>query len=234
MTRGRNVVRLGIMVLTASVLALLTACASGFREPGLSTLVSEQKEQVQAARLERRAARFRWSQQVRLEGVLTRLLLGMPDPPHVTVEVVGCDTVNAYVGEERIKVCLGMLRFVKSDDELAVVVGHELGHLPSAADHGLLGGTQKEAEREADIRGLFYADRAGYDITVGTRVFERMAVELSSDLGDAKAGGHPSHAERILLAEKIALLLDGRAVERDPEVTLTRLYRLMGSFDDLP
>ena len=67
-------VRLGIMVLTASVLALLTACASGFREPGLSTLVSERKEQVQAARLERRAARFRWSQQVRLEGVLTRLL----------------------------------------------------------------------------------------------------------------------------------------------------------------
>jgi len=234
MTRGRNVVRLGIMVLTASVLALLTACASGFREPGLSVLVSEQKEQAQAAWLEQRAAQFRWRQQVRLEGVLTRLLLGMPDPPRVTVEVVGCDAVDAYVGEERIKVCLGMLRFVKSDDELAVVVGHELGHLPSSADHGLLGGTQKGAEREADIRGLFYAQRAGYDIKVGTKVFERMAVELASGFGDAEAGGHPTHAERILLAEKIALLLEGRSVEQDPEVTLKRFYRLMGSFDDLP
>jgi predicted Zn-dependent protease len=150
----------------------------------------------------------------------------------VTVEVAGCDAANAYVGDGRIKVCLGMLRFVQSDDELAVVLGHELGHLPTSAERSLLGEGWIDAEREADIRGLFYAHRAGYDITGGARVFERMAVELSSVLWEV--GSHPSHAERIVLAERIGLLLDGKAAATDPEVTLKRLYRLVDSFDDLP
>lgn len=234
MTRRRNTASLGVgvRVLMASLLVLVSACAAGPRGQSLSALVSEQQAQAQAARLEQRAARFRWDQQMRLEGVLTRLLLGMPDAPPTAVEVVGCDGVNAYVSEGRIKVCLGMLRFVRSDDELAVVLGHELGHLPTAAEHGLLGDGQIDAEREADIRGLFYAHRAGYDIKVGARVFERMAVELSAGLWTAES--HPTHAERIVLAERIALLLDGRAGESDPGITLKRLYRLADSFDDLP
>lgn len=232
MTRGRNTANLGVKALMASLLVLVSACAAGPRGQSLSALVSEQQAEAQAAQLEERAARFRWDQQIRLEGVLTRLLLGLPDAPLTTVEVVGCDGVNAYVSEGRIKVCLGMLRFVQSDDELAVVLGHELGHLPTSAEHGLLGRGQIGAEREADIRGLFYAQRAGYNIKVGARVFERMAVELSSGLWTAES--HPTHAERIVLAERIALLLDGRAGERDPEVTLKRLYRLADSFGDLP
>jgi predicted Zn-dependent protease len=224
---------LGLTALAVSVLALATACAASPRNPGLRALVSVQQEQAQAVQLERKAVRFRWDQQVRLDGVLTRLLLEMPDPPQVTVEVARCDGVNAYVGDGRIKVCLGMLRFVESDDELAVVVGHELGHLPTPADRGLLGGGQGEAEREADIRGLFYAYRAGFDIRGGAKVFQRMAVELSSGLGDSGEGGHPSQAERLILAERIASLLDGRGAERDPEVTLKRLHRLVGVFDDL-
>jgi hypothetical protein len=232
MARGRNRTNLGARVLTASVLVLVSACATAPRGESLSALVSNQQAQAQASQLEQRAARFRWDQQMRLEGVLTRLLLGLPDPPVAAVEVAACDAVNAYVSDARIKVCLGMLRFVKSDDELAVVLGHELGHLPTAAKRGLLGDGQIGAERQADIRGLFYAHRAGYDIKGGARVFERMAVELSSGLWEA--GTHPSHAERIVLAERIALLLDARGAKGDPEVTLKRLYLLTDSFDDLP
>lgn len=220
--------------LTISLLVFVTACAARIQEPGLNSLVSEQEERAQAAKVRRRAKRLRWSQQVRLERVFMRLLLGMPEPPRLTVEVAECDGVNAYVGEDRIHVCLGMLRFVKSDDELAVVLGHEIGHLPTAADQGLRGGARGEREREADIRGLFYAHRAGYDIRIGAKVFERMAVELSAGRGGAEPGGHPSHAERIVLAEKIATLLDGRAREIDPEVSLKRLHHLVGPFGDLP
>lgn len=232
MVRGRNRATLGMRGLTASVLVLVSACATAPRGESFSALVPEQQAQAQASQLEQRAARFRWNQQMRLEGVLARLLVGLPAPPLAAVEVAACDAVNAYVSDGRIKVCLGMLRFVQSDDELAVVLGHELGHLPTSAEHGLLGGGQIGAEREADIRGLFYAHRAGYDIKSGARVFERMAVELSSGLQEADS--HPTHAERIVLAERITLLLGVRGAESDPEVTLKRLYRLTDSFDDLP
>lgn len=226
--------RVGIRVLTAGVVVLVTACAADLREPGPSTLVSKQEEQAQAAQLHRRAARFRWDQQVRLERVLARLRLAMPDLPHMSVQIAACDAVNAYVREGRIHVCLGMLRFVKSDDELAVVVGHEMGHLPTFVDQGLLEGGQGEGEREADIRGLLYAHRAGYDIRIGSKVFERMAVELSSGLGKGSPSRHPSHAERMVLVEKIALLLDGKGAGGEPDMALENLYQAVGFFTDSP
>ncbi len=232
--QGQGTSSLWVRVLAASVLILVTACATSLREPGPNELVSEQEEQAQAAQLKRRAARFRWNQQVRLERVLTRLLLAVPDPPHVSVEVAPCDGVNAYVRRGSIHVCLGMLRFVKSDDELAVVLGHEMGHLPTSADRGLLEGGQGEGEREADIRGLLYAHRAGYDIRVGAKVFERMAVELSPGMGDGKLSDHPSHAERIVLAEKMALLVDGKRAEEDAGMSLKHLQQLVGFFTDNP
>lgn len=221
-------------LLTASLLVLGTACTASLHQGRLSPLVSKQEERAQAAQLERKAARFRWSQQMRLERVLTRLRLGMANPPRLTVEVAACDAVNASVGDATIHVCLGMLRFVRSDDELAVVLGHEMGHLPTSGDHGLLGGTQRGEERVADIRGLLYAHRAGYNIRVGARVFERMAVELSPGRGDAEPDGHPSHAERMVLAEKIARLLEGSGAESNRDVSVKQLHRLMASFGERP
>ncbi|HYL60839.1 MAG TPA: M48 family metallopeptidase [Candidatus Acidoferrales bacterium] len=44
------------------------------------------------------------------------------------VTVKRSDTVNAYAGDSGIVVTSGMMHFVDSDDELALVVGHELGH----------------------------------------------------------------------------------------------------------
>jgi len=216
------------------LLVLTTACAGGPSDGNLRTLVTDEEERAQSTELERRAARFRWNQQVRLERVLMRVLLAVPDPPPLSAEVAGCDAVNAYVSKRKIHVCLGMLRFVKSDDELAVVVGHELGHLPTSASHGLVGGGRREEERAADIRGLLYAHRAGYDIRAGAKVFERMAVELSPGRWDTKPGGHPSHAERVVMAAKIALLLGRGGTEGDLEAWVNRLHRLVGSFDDLP
>jgi predicted Zn-dependent protease len=216
------------------LLVLATACAARPPDGTLRTLVTEEEERAQTTELERRAARFRWNQQVRLERVLMRLLLVVPNPPPLSVEVAGCDAVNAYVGRQKIHVCLGMLRFVKSDDELAVVLGHEMGHLPTLTSQGLVGGGRREEERAADIRGLLYAHGAGYDIRAGAKVFERMAVELSPGRWDTKPGGHPTHAERVVMAAKIALLLDRGGTERDVEAWVNRLNRLVGSFDELP
>ncbi|MGH2398013.1 MAG: hypothetical protein ACRDFW_13790, partial [bacterium] len=83
---------LAIRVLTVGcLLVLATACARGPSDGNLRTLVTDEEERAQTTELERRAARFRWNQQVRLERVLMRLLLAVPDPPPLSAEVAGCD-----------------------------------------------------------------------------------------------------------------------------------------------
>jgi len=44
------------------------------------------------------------------------------------VQLVGSDAVNAFADGKMVGITTGMLRFVESDDELAMVVGHELAH----------------------------------------------------------------------------------------------------------
>jgi len=233
--RGRRTANIWSGVLSTAVLVLLTACAARIQETGLRSVVSEERESAQAAEFERKAKRFRWEQHTRADTILTRLLLVMPNAPHVTAETVESDAVNAFVdGKGTIGVPLGMLRFVQSDDELAVVLGHELGHLPTSGSHGLLASIWSDHEREADIRGLIYAHRAGYNIRAGARVFERMATELARWPGEEEAGAHPSHAERLILAEKIADLLEGRGADSDVEGLVKRLPFLLGPLTDLP
>jgi predicted Zn-dependent protease len=221
-------------VFAAGVLIFGAGCVGAVRDPGLGALVSDEEELARAVELERQAARYRWHQQVRLEGILMRLLLGMPDPPPVTTEVVPCDAVNAFVGGGKVYVCLGLLHFVQSDDELAVILGHELGHLPTSAEHGLIGRGRADEERAADIRGFLYAHRAGYDIRRGAGVFERMAVELSPDYAEGHRRRHPSHAERVVLADKIARLLQGDAQVTDPTMLLERLSQHLKTSGNLP
>jgi Zn-dependent protease with chaperone function len=50
-------------------------------------------------------------------------------PLRVEFRVVENDTVDAFATTETITFTTGMLRFLRSDDELAIVVGHELAHI---------------------------------------------------------------------------------------------------------
>ena len=50
-------------------------------------------------------------------------------PWNVEFRVVENDTVDALATPETITITTGMLRFLRSDDELALVVGHELAHI---------------------------------------------------------------------------------------------------------
>ncbi len=44
------------------------------------------------------------------------------------VELVPSDDVNAFADGKRVGITTGMMRFVESDDELALVIGHEIAH----------------------------------------------------------------------------------------------------------
>jgi Zn-dependent protease with chaperone function len=50
-------------------------------------------------------------------------------PWNVEFKVVEDDAVDAFATPGTITITTGMLRFLRSDDELAIVVGHELAHL---------------------------------------------------------------------------------------------------------
>lgn len=60
-------------------------------------------------------------------------------PRNVAFSVVEDDAVDAFATPGAITVTTGMLRFLRSDDELAVVVGHELAHLTRRHTLGRVG-----------------------------------------------------------------------------------------------
>lgn len=116
-------------------------------------------------------------------------------------------------------VSVGMVRFVENDDELAVVIGHELAHR-------ILGGrdaSYPENELKADELGLYLTARAGYDESVAPAFWERFALEKpwmirwETDSKRAKEPAHARVAERLLampvVLERIARLRgDGQPI----------------------
>jgi hypothetical protein len=68
---------------------------------------------------------------------------------------------------------LGLMNLLDDDDELAMILGHQLAHLlfERAEDDRLA------HERRADRFGLFIAARAGYDVKVAERAWEKLAFE---------------------------------------------------------
>ncbi len=90
---------------------------------------------------------------------------------------------NASSTPMRIEVTAGMLRFVHNADELALVLGHELGHY-------VLHHTSSTPSREfaADRLGAQFEDRAGYNHCSGAQVLYRFHDEADST--------HPASDER--------------------------------------
>lgn len=143
------------------------------------------------------------------------------------------DAINAFADGRQIVVTRGMLRFVRDDLELAVVVGHELAHntmkhIEKQTGNVLLGtlldilaasrgvDTQgmfgnlaglvysKEFEAEADYVGLYLTARAGYDVDKAPNFWRRMASASPGAIQQRGFGAsHPSTPERFLALEKI-------------------------------
>jgi predicted Zn-dependent protease len=67
---------------------------------------------------------------LQLDRVARRLLKAVPNAPQVNfVLAAGENSINAGSTFGKIMVTDGMMRFVRSDDELAMILGHELAHL---------------------------------------------------------------------------------------------------------
>lgn len=157
-------------------------------------------------------------------------------PANVTED----DAVNAYADGSKVFVTTGMIRFAETDDELALVVGHEiahnaLGHIAKKRGNAFLGalvdaavqvgtgintgGTfsdaaamtfSQEFESEADYEGLYMAARAGYDISNSAKFWRRMAAEHPGSIKRNFMASHPSTPERFLRLEKARDEIDAK------------------------
>ncbi|MCR4344464.1 MAG: M48 family metallopeptidase [Candidatus Scalindua sp.] len=154
------------------------------------------------------------------------------EKPYVRISLKETGKINAYAKFTGIQFTTGMVHFVEDDDELAVIMGHELAHLTArhlpknismAALCGALGGltgpfapltTQalyasysRKNEREADYLGLIYAHNAGYDVEKGAALWKRFALEIPRTRSKSFLRSHPASPERILRVKNVVELI---------------------------
>lgn len=144
----------------------------------------------------------------------------------VTMIVGG--TVNAFTDGTSIGVTQGMMAFVRTDDELAIILGHEVGHILRehvqetalvsivgavvdgfvAGRGGNTGGFFQQAagrafnpdrEREADRWGMYMAARAGYDAQAAVALWRRMPYNPGGFLQS-----HPASENRLSHVSTVA------------------------------
>lgn len=137
------------------------------------------------------------------------------------VRLARSSQVNAFASGRYVIMTTAMLDFVRNDDELAVVLGHELahnilGHPPTRNEDGLLAsfgikaGTIWHREEEADRLGLRLMAAAGYNLDAAIPFWRRYLGKY--DWFPQLFRSHPSLAARERIAsEEIAAIRRGEA-----------------------
>jgi Zn-dependent protease with chaperone function len=79
--------------------------------------------------LEAKAIEYHRAQEARVHAVGLKLLSVIPNPPHVAFIVEpGNPVINAGTTYGKVMLTSAIVQFTKTDDELAVLIGHELAH----------------------------------------------------------------------------------------------------------
>lgn len=137
------------------------------------------------------------------------------------VELAPGPAVQANANGMVAQISGGMAAWAASDDELALVIGHEMAHnllghqdriTQGKLTKGLLRGygrrgrELREMERAADRLGTQLAARAGFDYRIAPQFWERLA--RRSGLGAIWATTHPSAANRREHLEAVVREID--------------------------
>lgn len=150
------------------------------------------------------------------------------------IALISDDTINAYADGKNVVVTRGMMRFTNNDNELALVVAHELAHntmghldkrkqnywLGSVFDILIAAGTgvntqglfgniaaqsySQEFETEADYVGLYMMALTGLNIQDAPKFWRRMAALSPDSIKTSHAGTHPATPQRFLALEGAA------------------------------
>ncbi|MFT5721110.1 MAG: putative Zn-dependent protease [Motiliproteus sp.] len=126
------------------------------------------------------------------------------------------DSFNAFTtGGTRVVVHLGLMQQLKSDDEVAAVLAHEIAHTVanhvfegqslaqatslansnSSARDGYKAAFTQENEREADRIGVLYSALSGFDPLAASRIWKRQ-FEAQGNQRAAFFHSHPANGDR--------------------------------------
>lgn len=149
-----------------------------------------------------------------------------------TVLLVNSDDINAFADGKRVAITQGMMEFVVQEQELSLVIAHELahnsmGHIRSQRGNSLIGtildiavGTatgistqglfgqvatqvySKEFEAEADYVGLYIMANAGQEVEGAANFWRRLAATNPEGIKKGPMSSHPSTPKRFLAIEE--------------------------------
>lgn len=124
------------------------------------------------------------------------------------IQIIAGGAINAAADGQYVQINAAMLNFAASNDELAVIVGHELAH--NILRHRALKTPSKQAEYAADRMGVWLMARAGYDVDAVVPFWTRF--EKRTNAGIFADGTHPSSKKRLAaVAAAVAALKAQRA-----------------------
>ena len=159
--------------------------------------------------------------------------------------------INAFADGKNTYITQGIAEYSRDDNELALVIGHELAHnnrkhIEAKTTNAILGsivgltldlliiasggysngeytdmlskiGAQAysvEFEQEADYAGLYYAKRAGYDISEANEFWTRMGAKNPSSI--AHNSTHPATAARFVALRSTVTEINNKIKNGEP------------------
>lgn len=156
------------------------------------------------------------------------------------------DAVNAFAEGDSVVIMAGMMRFAANDQELALIVSHEMAHnimrdqqtMPAAAipgavvdfvvsdllgfnTHGVFargGGRSytQDFEADADTVGLYMMARAGFDIDGAPEFWRRIAAAYPESIKDSLSAAHPATPYRSVLLQKTIADIKEKQAKGEP------------------
>jgi hypothetical protein len=155
----------------------------------------------------------------------------------MNVKLIKSPIVNALSDGSNIVVTTGLLEFVRSPDQLAWVLAHEVGHhvlehaegaklqlmlnrfLSSTVGEEPQGMKQIDLERQADLFAADLVTRAGYDLREARRLLGWMETLQGQLESEELRQSHPTNKERLEALDRIIHELDEKR-KRGEEATL--------------
>lgn len=117
-----------VAFLTIIAVTLLVCLPAVLQATATTEVTTEELSRV-AQELETKRQQYLEQQEAMVEAIGSRLLNQVKDSADIDFQVQESPDVNAGATFGKIVVTTGMIRFARSEDELAVVLGHEIAHV---------------------------------------------------------------------------------------------------------
>lgn len=119
---------------------------------------------------------------------------GVPGIYPEKIQIADSEEINAWASVDGVTITTGMLKFIHSTDEIAGVIGHEIGHI--ILGHTIVedGIDQRVKEANADKYGTYLMLKGGYDVCQERNIWVRFVQTYGNGI---LTQSHPSEIDRI-------------------------------------